>query len=141
VRGFSNVLAYFVRIATGTANKEVRPMNFGFMRVHPDLRVFVVTVVTTCLLWSASIPAALAAQEENQPQQSQVRTVPSEGPSLSELEKEPGWSYNSDYVFAISRALRDSTIPPAGKVPLFILTIPLDTVFLPFSLLAGLMGD
>ena len=116
-------------------------MILRILRVHSHLRVLAVMALTVGLLLSVHVPSALPAQVEGQPRQTEVRTVPSESPPLSELEKQPGWSYNSDYIFAISRALRDSTIPPAGKVPLFILTIPFDAVFLPFSLLAGLMGE
>jgi hypothetical protein len=69
-----------------------------------------------------------------------VRTVDSP-PPLSETEAEPGWRYNSDYLFAISRAVRDSTVPPAGKVFLFVPAIPLDIVMSPFAAIAGLFGD
>ena len=69
-----------------------------------------------------------------------VRTVDSP-PPLSETESEPGWRYNADYLFAISRAVRDSTVPPAGKVFLFVPAIPLDIVMSPFAAIAGLFGD
>jgi len=69
-----------------------------------------------------------------------VRTVDSP-PPLSETEKGPGWRYNTDYLFAISRAVRDSTVPPAGKVFLFVPAIPLDIVMSPFAAIAGLFGD
>ena len=69
-----------------------------------------------------------------------VRTVDSP-PPLSETEMEPGWRYNTDYLFAISRAVRDSTVPPAGKVFLFVPAIPLDIVMSPFAAIAGLFGD
>jgi hypothetical protein len=69
-----------------------------------------------------------------------VRTVDSP-PPLSETERGPGWRYNSDYLFAISRAVRDSTVPPAGKVFLFVPAIPLDIVMSPFAAIAGLFGD
>ena len=71
---------------------------------------------------------------------SYVRTVDSP-PPLSETEREPGWRYNTDYLFAISRAVRDSTVPPAGKVFLFVPAIPLDIVMSPFAAIAGLFGD
>ena len=45
--------------------------------------------------------------------------------------------YTTDYLFAITRAVTDSTIVPAGKVPLYFLTIPTDVVFLPIELIAG----
>jgi len=45
--------------------------------------------------------------------------------------------YTTDYLFAITRAVTDSTIVPAGKVPLYFLSIPTDVVFLPIELIAG----
>lgn len=105
-------------------------------------RILATAVFLVFLVGSIPCPAFAAEQQENGAlQQTRVRAVPSEGPALGETGQEPGWSYNSDYIFAVSRALRDSTLPPAGKVPLFVLTIPLDTVLLPFSLLAGLLGE
>jgi len=53
--------------------------------------------------------------------------------------EEPGW-YNSDYLFALSRGLADSTIHPAGKAPLFLLTVPIDIIFLPATLIGGFFG-
>ncbi len=79
-------------------------------------------------------------QEEGGQEEGYVRTVDS-SPSLAETEKGPGWSYNTDYLFAISRAVRDSDIAPAGKVPLFIPAIILDVALSPFALIAGLFGD
>jgi hypothetical protein len=34
----------------------------------------------------------------------------------------------------------ESTIHPAVKVPLFVLTVPLDLVFLPIAAIGGLFG-
>ncbi len=62
------------------------------------------------------------------------------GPSLTELEKEPGWAYNSDYLYAITRAVRDADISEAGKVPLFIPSLIVDTGLFPIAFLAGLFG-
>ena len=55
-----------------------------------------------------------------------------------EPEKEP-W-YNSDYLFGMTRGVANSTIAPAGKAPLFVLTVPLDIVILPFALIGGFFG-
>ena len=87
-------------------------------------------------------PALLGASyaEEAQKEEGYVRNVDS-SPSLAETEKGPGWSYNPDYLFAISRAVRDSSVHPAGKVFLFIPSIPLDIVLAPFAAIAGLFGD
>lgn len=48
--------------------------------------------------------------------------------------------YNSDYIFGMTRGVTGSTIAPAGQVPLLVLTVPLDIVFLPFALIGGLFG-
>ena len=50
--------------------------------------------------------------------------------------------YSTDYLFAVTRAVSDSTLVPAAKVPLYFLTIPVDVVFLPIELIAGFFpGD
>lgn len=48
--------------------------------------------------------------------------------------------WNGDYVFGMSRSLARSTIVPAAKAPLFLFTVPLDVVFLPFALIGGFFG-
>jgi hypothetical protein len=53
--------------------------------------------------------------------------------------EEKGW-YNSDYIFGLTRGVAASTIAPAGKAPLYVLTVPLDLVFLPFAAIGGLFG-
>ncbi|MFK7897743.1 MAG: hypothetical protein AB8G23_18045 [Myxococcota bacterium] len=61
-------------------------------------------------------------------------------PTYQPREPEPeGW-YNGSYVFALTRGVADSTIAPAGQVPLYVLTVPLDIAFLPFALIGGLFG-
>ena len=49
-------------------------------------------------------------------------------------------SYNSDYVFGMTRGLANSTVHPAAKAPLFFFTVPLDLVFFPFALIGGFFG-
>ena len=78
--------------------------------------------------------------DENNKEEGYVRNVDS-SPSLAETERKPGWSYNSDYLFAISRAVLDSSMHPAGKVVLFIPALPLDIALSPFAAIAGLFGD
>lgn len=53
--------------------------------------------------------------------------------------EEPSW-YNSSYIFGMTRSVAGSTMVPAAKVPLFVLTVPLDIVFLPFAAIGGLFG-
>ncbi len=45
--------------------------------------------------------------------------------------------YTTEYLFGMSRAVADSTLHPALKPPVFLLTIPLDIVFLPFAAIGG----
>ena len=52
---------------------------------------------------------------------------------------EKSW-YNDSYIFAMTRGVADSTMVPAAKVPLFVLTVPLDLVLLPFAAIGGLFG-
>jgi hypothetical protein len=50
--------------------------------------------------------------------------------------------YSTEYLFAITRAVADSTLVPAAQVPLYFLTVPTDIVFLPIELIAGFFpGD
>jgi|GEM_PF-2863928 len=79
--------------------------------------------------------------EEAEKKESYIRHVDDSSPTLAETERGSGWSYNSDYLFAISRAVRDSRVHPAGKVFLFIPAVPLDIVLSPFAAIAGLFGD
>jgi hypothetical protein len=53
--------------------------------------------------------------------------------------EEVGW-YNGSYIFGMTRSVAQSTISPAGKAPLFLLTVPLDLVLLPFAAIGGLFG-
>lgn len=48
--------------------------------------------------------------------------------------------YNSSYVFGMTRGVAGSTMAPAAKAPLFVLTVPLDIVLLPFAAIGGLFG-
>jgi hypothetical protein len=102
-------------------------------------RSFIVALIVGSMLASLGLMDRSFAQEEKE-REGYVRTVDSP-PPLAEMEKEPGWRYNADYLFAISRAVRDSTVPPAGKVFLFIPAMPLDLVLSPFAAIAGLFGD
>jgi hypothetical protein len=102
-------------------------------------------VTSVILLFMALLQANLwaAQSEESALEKSGTRTVES-GPSLSSMEKESGsggWSYNSEYIFGISKAVRDSSMPPGAKVVVAVFTLPLDVVLLPFAALLGLLGE
>lgn len=53
-----------------------------------------------------------------------------------------GWSYNSDYIYGMTRGIRDNHDASAGvKITIMPVTILLDTVLLPVALIAGLFGQ
>jgi ABC-type amino acid transport substrate-binding protein len=45
--------------------------------------------------------------------------------------------YNGDYLFAMTKGVASSAMTPALKPLLFLLTVPLDIVTLPFTAIAG----
>ena len=53
--------------------------------------------------------------------------------------EEESW-YNAGYIFALTGSVARSTLAPAAKAPLFVLTVPLDIVLLPFAAIGGLFG-
>lgn len=61
-------------------------------------------------------------------------------PRYQPREPENTSGYNDQYIFAMSRGLADSTIAPAGKAPLFLFTVPIDLVLLPFAVIGGFFG-
>lgn len=69
-----------------------------------------------------------------------VRTVDGT-PSLAEMEKGKGWSYNGEYLYALTRGVRDSSLPAGAKVVVFVPAFVVDTAFLPVALVFGLFGS
>ncbi len=61
-------------------------------------------------------------------------------PRYQPREPEPKSWYNSSYIFGMTRGVASSTMVPAAKVPLFVLTVPLDIALLPFAAIGGLFG-
>jgi len=114
-------------------------MNIPRKMGRPVGRFFVLALLVVSMLTGTGLLGRSFGEEEGK-REGYVRTVDSPRP-LAETEKGPGWSYNSDYLFAVSKAVRDSSVPPAGKVFLFIPAVPVDIVLLPFAAIAGLFGD
>jgi hypothetical protein len=80
--------------------------------------------------WDGAVLLAQAGGTEPRELEPRYKPVAPEEPS----------SYNSSYIFGMTRGLAASTIHPAGKAPLFLLSIPLDLVFLPFTAIGGFFG-
>jgi hypothetical protein len=105
-------------------------------------RIGVATLFATLLASSVShavdavpeqgvgIELAQAGDTEQPELQPRYQPVPPE---------EQSW-YNGSYIFGMTRGVAASTMVPAAKVPLFVLALPLDIVFLPFAAIGGLFG-
>lgn len=60
-------------------------------------------------------------------------------PALAQsLESHSG--YNSGYLFAMTRGVAASTLTPALKPLVFLFTVPLDVITLPFAAIGGFFG-
>lgn len=85
-------------------------------------------------------PILLAQEGGTQPRELEPRYQPPPPGKPGPYHEDAPWHYNSDYMFGITRSLVHSTIVPAGKAPLFLFTIPLDIVLLPFAAIGGFFG-
>jgi hypothetical protein len=56
------------------------------------------------------------------------------------IDEGTGYHYNSDYLFGLSRAVAGSTLSPALRPVLFLVTVPLDVALLPMAAIGGLFG-
>jgi hypothetical protein len=45
--------------------------------------------------------------------------------------------YTTDYLFAVTRSITESTLVPGAQVPLIFLAVPIDVAFLPIEAIAG----
>ncbi len=101
----------------------------------------------------AALPLTLALPAAGEPADAAVRIAqadeadPAPKAGTGKLEarysprepEEKSW-YNTDYLFGMTRGVTGSTLHPAVKLPLFVLTVPLDLAFLPFAAIGGLFG-
>ncbi len=103
------------------------------------LKVGFVALLTAIVFMPLIGPYAVFGETASSEKEGNIKKINS-GPSLTELERDPGWAYNSAYLFSITRAVRDADMSEAVKVPIFIPSLVLDAGLLPFALLAGLFG-
>ena len=66
---------------------------------------------------------------------------PSDNLALEQWRAGRGWRYNPDYLFGVTRGLRDQDISPWCEGAAWVVTVPFDIANLPFTVLAGLFGD
>jgi len=88
----------------------------------------------------AQEPIVLAQHGGTEPRELEPAYAPPAPGKPGPYNEAAGPGYNSDYLFGITRATVRSTIVPAAKVPLFLLTVPLDIALLPFAAIGGFFG-
>ena len=94
-----------------------------------------------------TVPSGSGAMQASDSGTSTIVVAQAHGTEQRELEpryqpvapEQKSW-YNSGYFFALTGSVAGSTMVTAAKVPLFVLTVPLDLVLLPFAAIGGLFG-
>ena len=66
---------------------------------------------------------------------------PSDNLALEQWRDGRVWRYNTEYLFGVTRGLKDENIPPMCERASWVVTVPFDIANLPFTALAGLFGD
>jgi len=88
----------------------------------------------------AALPVAVAAPAVAQMDQAPEPSPRELQPRYEPVPPQPKSWYSTDYFFAATRGVANSTLVPGVKAPLFILTVPLDIVCLPFAAIGGFFG-
>ncbi len=114
------------------------------MKMHRDTSCRVACVAVLFVVAAASGSYAAPAGEV-QPNIIEVAQAPDGAARELEPRYEPvppqekSW-YNSSYLFGATRGVAGSTMVPAAKVSLYLLTLPFDLVTLPIAAIGGLFG-
>ena len=95
------------------------------------LRLFRSRLARGLLLLALIAPLGASAQDESDAGTGRLE------PTYQPMPPPERQVYTTDYLFAITRAVADSTLVPAARVPLYVLTIPTDIALLPIELIAG----
>jgi len=94
-------------------------------------------VVSIGLLSGAMDPQPVAAHHSEPIVLAQAEREGELEPRYQPREPVPEPPHDSTLLFSLTRGVSDSAIAPAGKVPLYVFTIPLDIALLPFALIGG----
>ena len=87
---------------------------------------------------SPASETAIPAERPSAAAQSLLPTppLPVLAPILADVDMRDD-GYNSEYIFGMTKGVASSTLHPAIKPVCFIVTVPLDLVFLPFAAIGG----
>ncbi len=103
------------------------------------LRHFIPTsFAAALLLFGLAFTAPLVASAETRMSATYETTIDAPAVEVGSPLDMRDDEYNSDYIFGMTRGVADSTMIPAVKPLFFLVTIPLDIVFLPFAAIGGL---
>lgn len=137
--------------ATGSPDVKSAPVPVPSGALRSLRRAALALATALCVTVVTAVPAAAATVERGDREcdaecchDSAPESCGGEAlqPSYEPRPPEPPEVYTTDYFFATTRAVAGSTIVPAGRVPLFFLTIPIDIALLPIAAIAGFFpGD
>jgi len=104
-------------------------------------RLLAATALLTLATTGAAPRGALADPEQAMVVAQAQGTEPRElQPRYEPAPPEEKSSYNATYVFGLTRSVAYMPWSPAAKTPLFLFTLPLDIVLLPFAAIGGFFG-
>ena len=89
-------------------------------------------ILLILFLLSMGSGSALAIGAENSAQELPHHVLPADSLNL-----EDNQGYSSQYIFGMTKGVMNSTLEPALKPVVLILTVPLDIAFLPFAAIGG----
>jgi hypothetical protein len=130
---------------------------------EPDMKSHLVTCCALAMLVGGAPPALadevdapgeeIAGPAETAPEEAETAQPMAETHPTAPVDRDPseeaiadwngrrGWSYGTDYLFPLSRGMREAGIPRGARIPLYLFTVPLDVVQLPLGAIAGLYGS
>lgn len=81
----------------------------------------------------------LAAPRQGFSDHERIQPQPVQAMAQDKLDLESHKGFSDEYIFGLSKGVMHSTLQPAFKPAVLILTVPLDIVFLPFAAIGGLI--
>jgi len=99
-------------------------------------RCLVASLMVATLVLAGAGPAFANSHDEASSEQ--VEQHPSQQRDRLDLEDQDK-GYTTEYFFSMSRGIMQSTLDPALKPAVLLLTVPLDIAFLPFAAIGGFL--
>ena len=98
-------------------------------------------LLSLVVAWSGfALPAHVSASEGTVIAQAQGTQDGQLKPRYEPTPPEDPGAYDNEYVFAMTRGVANAAIAPYGKVPLYVLSLPIDLALLPFAVIGGFFG-